>query len=462
MTGRADIPLNLIRDIANAILNAGGRAFVVGGYVRDQLLGIDSKDIDVEIYHLSVIELEQILRTFGEVLHVGKAFGVLRIKDVDVDFSLPRQDLKVQPGHKGFQVSCDPTMSFEDASRRRDVTINSMGLDPITGNLLDPHGGRLDLKAKILRATDPIHFGEDPLRALRVASFAARFRMTPNQELSKLCAVLNLSELSAERIFEEINKLLLKSDHPSIGFDFLRTTGLLRFFPEVETLINVPQEPKWHPEGDVFVHTMMALDQAAKLRRCDDDDLALMYGTLCHDFGKPMTTEIINGRIRSREHDKKGVPVTEAFLNRLRAPKSLVRKVSTLVRHHLAPTLYYRTQATPKAYRQLVRELAAKKVSPNLLLRVARADHLGRTTDDAMAQRFPAWEHFQKTVESLSLEQKAPSDVVLGRHLIARDLKPGQHFTRILTQCREVQDETGWNDPEKILDRVLHMKDADS
>ena len=457
-----DSPLDFIRDVAEAVSQAGGRAFIVGGYVRDQLLGLDSKDTDVEVYNLSMSELERILGTFAKVLHIGKAFGVLRIKGFDVDFSLPRRDSKMRPGHQGFQVSHDPTMSFADAARRRDVTINSMGLDPVTGDLLDPHGGRRDLETKILRATDPARFGEDPLRALRVAGFAARFGMTPDQELSKLCAALDLSELSAERIFEELNKLLLKADRPSIGFEFLRASGLLRFFPEVERLIDVPQEPDWHPEGDVFVHTMMVLDQAAKLRRGDDDDLALMYGSLCHDFGKPVTSETIDGRIRSWEHDTKGAPITEAFLDRLRAPKDLSRKVSALVRHHLAPALYYRNEATPKAYRRLVRELAAKNVSPDLLLRVAKADHLGRTTADARAHRFPAGDHFQETVESLSIAREAPQDAVLGRHLIARGLKPGRHFTRILTRCRDVQDETGWEDPDQILDRVLQEENADS
>jgi tRNA nucleotidyltransferase (CCA-adding enzyme) len=347
-------------------------------------------------------------------------------------------------------------MTFAEAARRRDLTMNAIGLDPLTLEYLDPHGGRRDLRDKRLRATDPVHFPEDPLRGLRVAGFAARFEMAPDEELKKLCSELDLSELSAERVFVELEKLLLRSEKPSIGFELLRETRLLRFFPEVEALVGVPQEPDWHPEGDVWIHTMMVLDEAAKLRTGSaEDDLALMYGALAHDFGKPATTRTIGGRITSYEHDAKGVPVAGAFLEKLRAPGELTKRVEALVRHHLAPALFHKNGATAKAYRRLARDLDASGVRPELLLRVATADHLGRTTDDAFARRFPSGEHFKTMMESLELTTEAPKDVVLGRHLIARGLEPGPEFGRLLAECREVQDETGWDDPERILDRVL-------
>jgi tRNA nucleotidyltransferase (CCA-adding enzyme) len=450
------VSLETATRVAEAVARAGGRALIVGGYVRDRILGIESKDLDIEVFGLSRDEIEHVLSSFGEVVHVGKAFGVLRVKGLDVDFSLPRRDSKVRPGHKGFDVEYDPHMSFEEAASRRDLTMNSIGLDPLTSEYLDPLSGRRDLEAKRLRASDARHFSEDPLRGLRVAGFAARFEMTPDPELKTLMAALDLKELSAERIFEELQKLLLKSRRPSIGFELLGETGLLRFFPEVEALVGVPQEPDWHPEGDVFVHTLMVLDEAAALRTGEDhEDLALMYGALCHDFGKPATTEIIDSRITSREHDARGVPVAEGFLERLRAPRELSRKVAALVRHHLAPAFFYRDGAGARAYRRLARELAAAAVLPDLLLRVATADHLGRTTADALARRFEAGEHFRKMMDSLALQDRAPRDAVLGRHLVARGLTPGVEFGRILARCREVQDETGWDDPERILDRVL-------
>jgi tRNA nucleotidyltransferase (CCA-adding enzyme) len=454
------LTLEEARRVAEAVARQGGRAILVGGYVRDRLLGIESKDIDIEVFGLSFEKLERLLSSLGEVIHVGKAFGVFRVKGLDADFSLPRRDSKVRPGHTGFDVAYDPGMSFVEAARRRDLTMNSIGLDPLTLEYLDPHGGRRDLRDKRLRATDPRHFPEDPLRGLRVAGFAARFEMAPDDELKKLCSGLDLSELSAERVFAELEKLLLRSEKPSIGFELLRETRLLRFFPEIEAMVGVPQEPDWHPEGDVWIHTMMVLDEAAKLRTGNaEDDLALMYGALAHDFGKPATTETIGGRITSYEHDVTGAVIADAFLEKLRAPKDLTVKVKALVRHHLAPALFHKNGATAKAYRRLARELNASGVSPDLLLRVATADHLGRTTDDAFARRFPSGEHFKNVMESLELAVAPPKDVVLGRHLIARGLSPGPEFGRILSRCRDVQDETGWADPERILDRVLGAKD---
>jgi tRNA nucleotidyltransferase (CCA-adding enzyme) len=444
------------RRVAEAVARSGGRAILVGGYVRDRLLGIESKDLDIEVFGLSFENLERLLSSLGEVIHIGKAFGVFRVKGFDADFSLPRRDSKVRPGHRGFDVAYDPDMSFVEAARRRDLTMNAIGLDPLTLEYLDPHGGRRDLREKRLRATDPFHFPEDPLRGLRVAGFAARFEMAPDEELKKLCSELDLSELSAERIEVELQKLLLRARRPSIGFELLRETRLLRFFPEIEALVGVPQEPDWHPEGDVWIHTMMVLDEAAKLRTENaEDDLALMYGALAHDFGKPATTETIGGRITSYEHDVTGALIAETFLEKLRAPKDLTLKVKALVRHHLAPALFHKNGATAKAYRRLARDLAASGVRPDLLLRVATADHLGRTTDDAFARRFPSGDHFKKMMESLELTEEAPKDVVLGRHLVARGLAPGPEFGRILAECREVQDETGWDDPDRILDRVL-------
>jgi tRNA nucleotidyltransferase (CCA-adding enzyme) len=180
-----------------------------------------------------------------------------------------------------------------------------------------------------------------------------------------------------------------------------------------------------------------------------------MYGALAHDFGKPATTRTIGGRITSYEHDAKGAVIARSLLERLRAPNELTTRVEALVRHHLAPALFQKNGATAKGYRRLARDLAQAGVTPDLLLRVSTADHLGRTTDDAFARRFPSGDHFKKMMESLDIAVEPPKDVVLGRHLIARGLRPGPEFGRLLAECRDVQDETGWDDPERILDRVL-------
>ncbi|MCE2390889.1 MAG: polynucleotide adenylyltransferase [Proteobacteria bacterium] len=449
-------------EICRAVGAAGGRALIVGGYVRDRLRGEDPKDVDVEVFGLPLAELRRILSRYGRVVEIGRAFGVLRLREIDVDFSLPRRDSKVGAGHRGFDVECDPELSFAEAARRRDLTINSMSLDPLTGEIVDPHAGRDDLERGVLRATDPARFAEDPLRGLRVAQFAARFEMRADAELLRECAALDLGELAAERIYEEFRKLLLKGVRPSLGLELLRETSLLRFFPELERLVGVPQDPQWHPEGDVWVHNQLVVDEAARLRQGrDDEDLGVMFGALCHDFGKPSTTAHSDGRIRSLAHDVEGVAPARAFLERMRAPAALTGRVAAFVRYHLAPALYVKNAAGPKAYRRLARKLAAAGATLEELARVARSDHLGRTTPDALARRFEAGDRFLEIARELTVSREAVPDVVRGRDLIARGIEPGPGFGPILARCREVQDETGWTEPEPILERVFSETDPE-
>ena len=455
--GDRDALRSSVLDIARAVDAAGGRALAVGGYVRDGLLGHASKDWDIEVFGLDLDALQAVLERFGRVIAVGRAFGVLRLAELDVDFSLPRRDSKVGPGHRGFDVEVDPTLDFETASRRRDLTVNSMGLDPLTEELLDPHGGRADLEAGTLRAVDPATFPEDPLRGLRVAQFSARLVMEPDAELVALCRRLDLSEVSPERILEEFRKLLLQGMRPSLGLAFLRGSGLLRHFPELEALVGVPQDPAWHPEGDVWTHNLMVVDEAARLRRGDADDLALMFGALCHDLGKPATTVVRGGRVRSPSHSKAGIAPTRALLERMRAPHELVERTCALVEHHLAPALFDKDGAKARAYRRLSRQLGSSGVTMELLARVARADHFGRTTPDALARDFAAGDRFLARARDLEVVEEAPRDVVQGRHLIARGLTPGPRFGVLLARCREVQDERGWRDADRILDAVLEQ-----
>jgi tRNA nucleotidyltransferase (CCA-adding enzyme) len=455
MTERTDTGLDpRIVGISRAIENAGGRAVIVGGFVRDRLMGKPSKDIDVEVFGLSLKDLEIVLRRFGEIQSIGRSFGVLQVKGLSVDFSLPRIDSKIAPGHRGFTVAFDPSLGFEEASRRRDLTINSMGLDIATGEILDPHGGQHDLAGKVLRATDARYFPEDPLRGLRVAQFAARFLMAPDRNLERLCMDLDFSELPPERIFEEFRKMLLKGEKPSAGLEFLRTTKLLRFFPELHGLVGLVQDPVWHPEGSVWTHTLMVVDEAVLLRDGSDSDEALMFAALCHDLGKQTTTED-DGRIRSLSHDIEGVKLTESFLKRLRAPAGLATAVGALVQHHMAPASLVEGGAKPGAYRRLSRRLEAVGVQMETLARLARADHFGRETPEAKLRTYPAGDRFMDIAAELEVEVRAPRDVVMGRHLIARGLDPGPRFGEILDRCREVQDETGWEDPERILRAVM-------
>ena len=448
-----------IKAIAEAIAAAGGRPIVVGGFVRDLCLGIDAKDMDIEVFGLALENLEAVLARFGRVRRVGRAFGVLRLdgRGVHAEFSLPRRDSKRGPGHRGFDVQVDPHLDFAEAARRRDLTINSMGMELPGGAILDPHGGRRDLQRRVLRATDADTFSEDPLRGLRVAQFCARLDMAPDKELVRLCGELDLTEISAERKREEFHKLLLRGVRPSQGLAFLHRSALVRHFPELAALAGVPQDPRWHPEGDVWTHTLMVVDEAAKLRTGEhDDDTALMFGALCHDFGKAHATVVRDdGTVRSPGHSEAGVAPTRTFLDNLRTSHALVKRVCALVRHHLAPAQFVAQGAGDRAYRRLARRLAAHGVTMELLARAARADHFGRTTKEALARSFAEGDRFLARARALAVADRSPPNAVLGRHLIARGLKPGPNFSDVLRRCRAVQDAEGWNDPDRILDAVL-------
>ncbi|HMH43369.1 MAG TPA: hypothetical protein VK557_07800, partial [Pyrinomonadaceae bacterium] len=286
---------DIVLKLAEAVRDAGGRAFLVGGCVRDESMGRQPKDWDVEVYGVDPLRLREILDRFGEVNAVGEAFTVYKI-GAHLDISLPRRERKSGRGHRAFIVEGDPAMTIEDAASRRDFTINAILKDPLTGEVIDPFRGREDLAARILRAVSAKTFGEDSLRVLRAAQFAARFEFDIDEQTVDLCRSIDLLDLPAERIWGEMEKLLLRAQRPSIGIDWLRRLGAIdQLFPELKTLIDVPQDPEWHPEGDVFVHTCLAIDRAHEL--IDDLDhprqVTIMLAALCHDFGKPATTAFV-------------------------------------------------------------------------------------------------------------------------------------------------------------------------
>jgi tRNA nucleotidyltransferase (CCA-adding enzyme) len=427
-----------------ALREAGGRAYLVGGAVRDAVLGLPVAEYDVEVFGLAAEALKQQLSRFGAVNTVGEAFTVFKVAGIPdlagaVDVSLPRRDSKAGPGHRGIAVFGDPQLSVEEAARRRDFTINAMLYDPLSGELLDPHGGRRDLDARVLRAVDPATFGEDPLRALRAAQLAARFELTVDPGTAALAAAMPVSELPAERVFGEIEKLLLKARRPSIGLALLHEWGLLpALAPELVPLRDTPQDPQWHPEGDVWTHTLLAVDQAAPLITDLDRPraLAVMLATVCHDLGKPATTAMDRGRLRSPGHEDAGLPPTASLLDRWKVHSLLgydVRgQVLGLVGNHLKPGQLYddRERVSDGAIRRL-----AKRCEPALLYRVARADCLGRTGD------FPpvAMEWFLERVKQLEVAERPPAPLLRGRDVLALGLQPGPEVGRIVSAVYERQ-----------------------
>ena len=468
----AELPQNII-EIANIIRSEGGRAMLVGGCVRDELMAREVKDWDLEIYGVQPSRLKEILEVFAaehglEVNAVGEAFTVYKVGS-DIDVALPRRERKVSRGHKGFIVEGDSDMSFEEACSRRDFTVNAILKDPLTGEVVDPFNGTGDIARKLLRHVSDDSFAEDSLRVLRAAQFAARLEFDIVPETAELCRTIDVTDLPSERIWGEIEKLLLQSTRPSIGLKWLYDLGVVdQLFPELASLVGVPQEPEWHPEGDVDVHTMMVADEARKL--IDDLDYprkaAVMLGAVCHDLGKPPTTEFVDGRTRSLGHDEAGVPPTITFLDRLGIHTlhgfDVREQVIQLVRYHLKPGMYFKSK-TPVgdgAFRRL-----ARKVEPDLLYRVAKADSLGRYPDwdrSKMVFGSEAQEWFIERVRELQVEKKAPEPILMGRHLIELGLTPGREFKRILDAVYERQLDGDVTDLELAIDAAKQLLGRES
>src|ERR1700730_6141325 len=336
------IPKRVI-ELARAIDAQSGRALLVGGCVRDILMDQEPKDWDLEVYNLEPAKLRALLDDFGTVNVVGEAFTVYKLGR-DTDVSIPRRERKSGRGHRAFVIEGDPSMTIEDATRRRDFTINAILQDPLSGEIIDPFGGQADIQRGALRAVSPDTFAEDSLRVLRAAQFAARFEFRIEPDTVALCRAIELSDLPAERVWVEMEKLLLRSQHPSIGLGWLQALGVLdQLFPEINALIDVPQDPIWHPEGDVFIHTRLVIERARGL--IDDlpyaKQVTVMLAALGHDFGKPTTTEFLEGRWRSRGHEEAGVSPAESFLDRLNGHTldgyNVRAQVIALVRDDLKP-----------------------------------------------------------------------------------------------------------------------------
>jgi tRNA nucleotidyltransferase (CCA-adding enzyme) len=433
----------LALDIARTVREAGGRAFVVGGWVRDRLRGEESKDIDIEVFGIAAAELPGLLAALGRVEPAGQSFPVYKVAqpgsgEPAIDVALPRRESKRGRGHKAFDVQGDPSMTPADAARRRDFTINAIFWDPLTDQYEDPCGGRADLERRLLRAVDLRTFGDDSLRVLRAVQFAARFEFTLEDQTAALCRRIPLDDLPAERIWSEVEKLLLQAQRPSIGFALALDLGVIEaVLPEMRPLVGCEQEPEWHPEGDVWVHTLMVIDRARQLNGDLDRPrlTTVMLGAVCHDLGKPATTAVIDGRIRSIDHEQAGVAPTLSLLDRLNVHTidgfDVRPQVIGLVANHLKPGMFHKAQHVGDgAFRRL-----AQKVDLELLARLARADCLGRSG----AFDCSAMDWFLERARALGVEHQPPAPLLLGRHVLELGLQPGPQVGGILRQVYEKQ-----------------------
>ena len=431
-----DGTLDVVRAIASSVRSAGGRALVVGGWVRDRLRNQPSKDIDLEVFGIQHDRLPGLLAPFGRVEPVGQSFPVYKVAGIDV--ALPRRESKSGRGHRGFQVTGDPTMSPSDAARRRDFTINAIAWDPLTDQYEDPFDGRQDIDRRVLKAVDLATFGDDSLRVLRAIQFAARFEFTLEQQTASLCRRIPLDDLPAERVWGELEKLLLAARRPSLGFELALDLGVIdAVLPEMRPLVGCVQEPEWHPEGDVWVHTLMVIDRARELN--SDLDRArlttVMLGAMCHDLGKPSTTAFSDGRIRSLNHEEAGVAPTISLLDRLNIHTidgfDVRTQVVGLVAHHLKPGMFRKAeQVGDGAFRRL-----AQKVDLELLARLARADCLGRTGSFDCS----AMDWFIARARALGVEHRPPAPFLMGRHLLELGLSPGPAIGDLLNRVYERQ-----------------------
>jgi len=436
--------IDLARAIAAGVRAEGGRALIVGGWIRDRLRGRPSKDVDLEVFGVPEDRLAALLAPFGRVEAVGQSFPVYKVAahgsagGAAVDVALPRRESKAGRGHKGFRIVGDPFLSVAEAARRRDFTINAIAWDPLTEVYEDPFQGQRDLERRLLRAVDPATFGDDSLRVLRAVQFAARFEFALDEATAAQCRRVPLDDLPAERVWGELEKLLLAAERPSIGLTLALDLGVVdALLPELRPLVGCEQEPDWHPEGDVWTHTLLVVDTARRLNADLDrpQRIAIMLGALCHDLGKPATTAVIEGRIRSLNHEEAGVAPSIALLDRLNMHSvdgfHVRAQVLGLVAHHLKPGMLHKApQVGDGAFRRL-----AQKVDLELLARLARADCLGRTGDFDCS----AMDWFLDRARALGVEHRPPAPLLLGRHVLALGLSPGPKVGEILKQVYDKQ-----------------------
>ncbi|MBV9864529.1 MAG: CCA tRNA nucleotidyltransferase [Abitibacteriaceae bacterium] len=404
--------LKKARQIALAAQEVGGRAFLVGGYVRDALLGLSPKDADLEVYGIEAEALLELLRRFGRVDCVGESFRVYKLvwqrrdkhsgdlQRYELDVSLPRRDKKVGAGHRGFLVEGDPQATVEEAARRRDFTINAILCDPLTGDIVDPFHGQDDLKRKVLRAVDDKHFAEDSLRVLRAMQFAARFEMEIEPSTVELCRTIDLSDLPKERIWGEWEKMLTKPQHPALGLRAGHRLGVLgKLFPPLEAAMS--------REGDKLCR---ALDNASeeKVALTYERQITLLLAAIGVFLGGEGTKQLL---------DALGVKTLANYPVR--------EQVLALIDNAAVPFEFY-------AHQEEVSEGELRRIAtrcePRLLYALARA--LGAVE---------AAEWFINKMRALGVEEGPPVPLLMGRHLLEMGLKPGRQIGEITRAIYEMQ-----------------------
>lgn len=425
--------------VIDACRDAGGRPLVVGGAVRDALLGLGGrpKDVDLEVHDVDDTRvLVESLSRVAAVSLQGAAFEVIavRLDGQDFDISLP------PPGARDER----------DSFARRDFTVNAMGWDPVSRRLIDPFGGREDLDRGVLRHTSDA-FSDDPLRVMRGVQFAGRFGFSFAAETAELCATLapRFAELAGERVWGEWRKLARRAVYWPEALAALAQSGWGEHFPQLDGTRGVPQDPVWHAEGDVWTHLGLAARSAAE--SSERDGLApevrevVVLATLLHDVGKVTHTRITEGRITSSGHAEAGVAPARRFLERIGAPRHVVESVLPLVRDHMAHVSVVGVPSR-QAVRRLMRRLGAERgASIYEWARVVDADCAGRA---ASAKPSPARDWLE-IADTIGVSAQRP--ILTGAHLVARGLTPGPGFGPVLRRALAAQDDEEFTDETGAL-----------
>ena len=437
--------MTIFERLALKVENAGGRAFYVGGYVRDKALGCQNKDIDIEVHGISEEELEKILSEFGNIKFFGSSFGVYSISGINADISLPRSERKIGNGHRDFEVVVDPFIGIKEAARRRDFTINAIMEDILTGEIIDPFNGSSDMCAGIIMHVDDKTFIEDPLRVLRAAQFSARFNFKIAPETIELCKTIDLSALSSERIEIEMKKALLKSKKPSLFFENLREMNQLGYwFKELEQLIGLEQNPKYHPEGNVWTHTMIVLDNAAKFRNEVSDAYSFMLFALTHDLGKIETIEIVDGKIHSYRHEVVGVEIAERLLERVCHEKKVKNYVLKSIPLHMRPSMLFESKSKIKKTNKLFDEA----IEPKDLIYFSLCDkHVETSKKEELEKKEFLFERLRVYEEIME------QPYIAGKDLLELGFKPSIELGKILELAHKLR--LAGVSKEKALKQVL-------
>ncbi len=444
-------------DFSKSVSEHAGRVYLVGGAVRDELLNEAPHDLDLEVHGLNPEELAPLLAPFGVAEATGKSFATykFRVGQSEIQIALPRTEVRTGNKHNAFDVTAHPEFGITEAARRRDFTIGAISKDVLTGEIFDPFHGIEDLDTKTLRMVDEKTFGEDPLRVLRGARFAARFGLTVEPAtVEKMQAMVpEVGLLAKERLREEWTRMLTESKKPSIGIELLRDVGVIEHLhPEVAKLWQTEQDPSYHPEGNAGVHTEMVVDAAAELARSEQLDpqqrAELLFGSLSHDLGKPSTTVATNDHITALGHEAAGVKPAESFLRTIGIPETSITRIAKLVEYHMRPPALYRERdaITDRALRKLARDVGPSQLLSLVLL--GEADHRGRGpfTSPLGEKKFPDtsgyhtwWVHH---IERLSLADQ-PEPLISGRELIEgfgdRGWKQGKDIGEVLRLAEELR-----------------------